>query len=340
MKKGVVYSLNEVMNLHWLQQQDVRLRVENSKVQYNSFFVAMVIKQQCEYLKAHEQIKLLITLIDKLESRTVYRWNKGNYNLEDIYPSVYKRYSTDKGELSMEVFKIEVLNSTGESTGYAKATIAQLEALLLLPIPTAPILNVQKIVKTTDADLQAIIDRPALSHTATFEEKFIRMCEDFATGLITITTACERHGISYLEFVQTITKDSHYAKIYNDAIRIAGVLQSSRQLTIANEKLTELLQSGWHYTETLRYKKKMIAGQLEPVWIEDGKSVTRRQITPTEIIMINASLFRYLNASSLNEQGQANAMTDEELYEFLKKENPELTDLPPLDLPGEVVPEN
>lgn len=309
-------ELTDVLDAQWLQHNKVWLRVIDGTIPYKTFCVARHLVQQMEGEKK-DKAKFLQTVMYDISRRTVYNWLAADFDPAKAYPSHYQKYVEGLPGTSRELFTIQVVTKSPvpevvadlgtcieaiESTSYKKP----LQIRLTKPRPEKQKLEIPTV--PTEFDIPQ-----------TTEEKVVKMLEEFATGMITITDACHAHGFTYLQFIELAAANAHIREVYNKAVYYAGMLQNSRLQTLVDNQLVKLVSTGQHVTEHTRYKKVVVKGQLEPKWIEAGKTRTVREITPTELISIKLLLTRNANMMQGEENSEFLNMTDDELLAYIMK---------------------
>lgn len=296
------------------------------KIPVRSFHVAKLLKAQLPGMIRADLAAFLEGAIFNVDKRTIYRWLASGFRFEKMYPTAQKKYEEGLPGTASELFTIRVLTrgKSPKCVGECSATIPALEEVVLEKVEAPRGLNLKKVLEKREQMLEAPPAPLALPSQQDEERLIVRLCEDFATGLITITEACERQGLPYLQFVDIISRSDAMRELYEQAVRIANSIQNSRQLTLVDQRLINLLSSGKHETEVIGYEKHIIPGQLEPRWIEKRKTITRRDLTPTELLMAKAMLVKSVMLSSVGADSDLSGLSESELLEYILSNYPEL----------------
>lgn len=322
MKQNI--DINDILDIDWLRNENVQLKIEDSKVPLRTFLIAKFLKRQLpDYTKA-DIVKILLSVIYNIERRTIYTWFQRNFEPSKAYPKRYKMYKEALPESGKEEFTIQVLTREKKPKELASLVIC-LDAMEDAVFRPVEIKNDISLVSVLDKRENFIQSEPLVFDSIdSMEELVVKLCEDYATGLITITEACERHGITYLQFIEVINKSSHCQMIYEKASRIANMLQNSRQLTLVDNMIIQLLTSGQHVTVETRFDKYIVPGKIEPVWKEKSKVKKVRQLTPNELITLKMLLTKSSTFGTMEESSEFATMTEEELMDFIVKNNEDL----------------
>lgn len=320
------YTIGKACNVEFLKKHNLQLEIVEGKIPFRSFHVARLLKKQLPGMAKADIANFLEGAIYNVDKRTVYRWLSSGFQFEKMYPSQFKKYEQGLPASASEAFRVRVL-TRGKSpkvVGELEATIPALEEVVLEKVQSPKGINVSKVLEKREQMLEAPPAPVVFNEEAEMEKLIVRLCEDFATGLITITEACDRHGLPYLQFVDIISRSDAMREVYEQACRIANSIQNSRQLTLVDQRLISLLASGKHETEVISYERHIIPGQLEPRWIEKRKTITKRDLTPTELLMAKAMLVKSAALSSSGIETDLSGLTEAELLEYILRNYPEL----------------
>lgn len=339
------FDVNDILNTDWLRNENVSLRIEESnKIPIRTFFIAKLLKRQLPDYKKADVVNFLLLTLYNVERRTIYTWYSSDFDPMKVYPAFYKKHQSRQPKSGLERFVVQVITreKKPKELGRVELCLDALETVSFRQVETnKPKLNITNIIDKRETFLEKA--PPVNYDIKTMEELVVKLCEDFATGLITITEACERNGMTYIQFIEVITTSEYCRVIYEKAVRYANMLQNSRQLTLVDNMIIQLLASGQHVTETTTFEKIIVPGQLEPKWIEKRKQRTVKQILPNELITMKLMLLKSYMVSSLEQGGEFGTYTEAELMDYIAKNNVELQKMlsqnPTINI-GEAIQEN
>ena len=252
-----IYDLGQVLNRMWLEKAKIQLCIQDGRTQWRLFHVAKVLKSQYPDLSREHTIRALANIFPGITTRTLYRWYNAEWQFVTMYEKAHARFIQGLPESGLDLFKIHVLKK-GLVIGYALACMDQLECVVLKEPPAPEV----KPEPEKAEPIQMFPETTRFAEPQTLEDLVIEVCKVFSSGEYTIIEACNKFGLTWIQFVETVGSNTYCANIYQTAIKIANMLQSSRQLTLADKNLIKLLEAGEHVTETIHYQKKMIPGQL------------------------------------------------------------------------------
>lgn len=317
-------DVNDILDIDWLRNENVQLRIEDMAVPLRTFFISKFINRQLPDYSRADVVKTLESVIYNIQRRTIYTWLQKSFDPNKAYPKHYKTYKSRLPESGKEEFTVQVLSKHKEPKELAsiKICLDAMEDAAFKPIVRKNDIDIVSVLQKKENFIQ---EAPVVFDSVdSMEELVVRLCEDFATGLITITEACERHGLTYLQFVEVITKSSHCQMIYEKASRYANMLQNSRQLTLVDNMIIQLLTTGQHVTVETKFEKYIVPGKLEPVWKEKYKTKKVRQLTPNELITLKMLLVKSVAFGTMEESSEFASMSEEELMDYIVKNNDEL----------------
>ena len=318
-------KLIDVINADWLRNENVMLRIEDSGIPLRTFFIAKLLNRQLPEYKKSDKAKFLLSVLYNVERRTIYTWLQHNFDPSKAYAKRYKNYQDKLPHSANEKFLIQVITKEKQprEIGSVDACIEAIENAVFGKVESnKPELNLKQIL---DKRTEFLDPKPLkFENVETMESLVVKLCEDYATGLITITEACERHGLTYLQFVEVITTSDHCNNIYQKASRYANMLQNSRQLTLVDNMIIQLLTTGTHVTETTTFEKYIVPGQLEPKWVEKRKQRTVRQLHPNELITLKMLLMKSFIMDATEEGSEFSTMSESELMDYVVKNNQKL----------------
>ena len=313
----------EKININWLLQNDAKITLKDTKKStMELFFVAQKIKSQLPKNAATGSVvSTLQKFITNGSRRTFYNWASSNFDFLRIFPRTGKAFM-DRMPASGDVnFTLQLLSQATNKVLYEEqTTINKILNAKVGVEADKPLINVQVAIAQHE-EMKAQVGTQAV-FLPDGEQRVLAVCQLFATGMLTVMECCERNQISYDYFINTINQSEHCAKSYEQAIRIANLLNNGRQISLLDSALIQLLTERKHTTETIFYEKITIPGQIVPVWREKKKSISKRDLYPGELITIKALLLKNLHSITAAAGGdEFTNMTEEELANYILEQD-------------------
>jgi len=251
-----------------------------------------------------------------------YKWYKLNFNESKIAPRFYNKVAANPNKnILIEAYNRNKLVHTFEINYTTLFNWYELKNKKQSQ-PIIDIAKVEEIRKKEEVLSLQVID---LTTPEKIEQVVRDICHLFASGLMTIVEACERNKITYIQFLEFLTQDESYHKMYITACKLANHFHSSRQLSQIDSMIYNILTTGKSSTETISYEKKMIPGQLEPKWIEKKKTITKRDLSITEILLLKSLLNKVIDYNDIMPNSdEFNDMSDEQLLDYIMERKEEI----------------
>lgn len=320
-----IYTAKEVLNIYWIRKEDLKLDVVHEGKYYRQFWIVDKYRRQLRDVKKNELVKLLDVLLYKVDKRKIYRWYESKFNFIKIYKRTGQTFYDSLPAGGAEEFTVNLYRKD-KVVGTALLSydlIRNTEVEETAPVEPPKVIDVKKAVATREAYVRSD-HRLEFNSEEDKEDLIISVCEDMATGIYTITEVCDRHKLPYLQFIEILSGSEFARRTYNEAILINNTIQSSRQLTLVDQRLIALLASGKHRTETVHQKKVRRADTMEAEWVDSRRSVTERDLTTAELLTIKMALVRSWQLGSMLSPDEFGDMTDADLMSYVKTNYTEL----------------
>ena len=316
-------KLGEVLNYKWLRDNNSKLLIRGGKQTWELFFICKRIRTQIPFdINPTMVVSEIMAITPDLSRRTVFHWVHNGWSLEKCYPKVAKKFMEGLPETAKKKFFIQAHSKVPpyKFFGECEATIADVESKVLVKHEEPQIIDVQQAI-TEHTLIKAKVENPE-PPPDDVEKRALDACQMFATGMVTIVECCESKGISYSVFTNVCNQSERCAKAYEQAIRLANVLNNGRQIALLDTALVHILTERKHTTETIYYEKVTIPGSMHPVWREKKKAVTKRDLLPGEMIMVKALLLKNLSSITMAVGGdEFTNMTEEQLLSFILEQD-------------------
>lgn len=334
------YKVNTILNYDWLKEHDVILSVEeNTRFTFRTLFCCIVINEQLKHLSKPQSAKAIAHIFN-ISDKTVKRWHDADWKINKIYDRQYKLFVTGQPKTGNELFEIKILSRDKKQKilGRCITSIGQIENTSFVDYGQSKVLfDPIKISQLRESEQTRqenyIVD---LSTDEKVENVIRDICHLYASGLLTIVESCERYKLTYIQFLEILTKDELYYQMYQTACRLANQFHSSRQLSQVDNLIFQILAKGCTTNETVTYEKQMIPGQLEPKWIEKRKSVTKRDLSINEIMLLKSLLLKIVDISQLTTNtDEFSNMSEEELINYVNDKQDEIKSMVRLNVTKE-----
>lgn len=316
-------SLNKILSHAYLVENDYRLILPKG----SAFLThrTRVIRRIYEQLPTGLTVNNMATRIGDYTGNTnwlsVTKMINAKFQpttlLKGRWLDVYKR---DRKAINSTPFILAVARrDTGKLVGDLQTTIDQVDTVPIKSEAAKPVLNVEKIIKQRNESIEAgLVPVVEVLQPETVEDTALRICETFASGLLTINEVCERFGLNYLQWIELCQKNEFIRNTYEQAIKLANMFNHSRHITMVDSLITAMLAKGKHETTHIEYERVFTPGKLHPEFVEKKRKGTIRDFTPGEVAGLKALLLR----SAVIMPGGIDDLagkSDDELWEIIRQ---------------------
>jgi hypothetical protein len=316
------FSLSTILSMEWLARNDYRLVLPTG----NNFAAhrTRIIRRMWEQLDHGASKNSISKYLESYSSNT--NWNsitkmikadfqpvkllKGNYLM--LYKADRKKVNETEFVLGIE------MRTTGKLIGQLITCIDQVD-LSNIEHEEKQGIDIKRVIDKRNEALQLHqLPEPDLKDLADGERLAMAVCEDFATGLMTINEVCGKYGISYLKWMELCQRSSYIREQYERAIQMAHWFNHSLQLTGVDKLLSESIQRGQFRRTVTHFVKKYIPGRLEPMKVETSSKEEVRDYTPGELAAMKALLLKSITFN-FGQRNEFDNMTDDELYQIIRE---------------------
>jgi len=314
MSKLPKYSIEDIIDTNFIEQHKFKIQDKRMELVFFPLIIKIAFDiQKVSFKNVAEPFSIIKT--------KYYKWSKLNFDEQKITPITFRKVIKNKNEnVFIEAYKKNKLVHTFE-INYATL----LNWLELKNKKQHSIIDVEKVEEIRKKEEVLSLQIIDLTTPEKIEHVVREICHLFASGLLTIVEACERNKITYIQFLELLTQDDSYQKMYITACKLANHFHSSRQLSQIDSMIYNILTTGKSSTETISYEKKMIPGQLEPKWIEKRKTITKRDLSITEILLLKSLLNKVIDYNDIMPNNdEFSGMTDEQLLDYILERKDEI----------------
>lgn len=323
----MTYELKDILNADWLIENKKKINVITGPTEnYIILWVAKcILSQKPDYNKKQQ-----LALVKKTMSvgvTTIYNWFKYDLDAKEIYKKTIGDYYAAGKAANKKPFSIELLN--GKDVIFkAEAKPPDIFKRTVTPKETkkVQILQVSEIQAARQKKLNDFKNekKRIFENDEDKEEILLKLCKDFATGTVTIIEACANQKIPYLQFIEILTEDSRIKQMYDEAVLINNTIQSSRQLTVADQRIIELLVSGKYESIKVIQKRQKDDITKKMEWVDVSRSITTRNLTIAEVMTLKIALLRAHQLGATLSPDEFSSMGDKELLDYINKNYSEL----------------
>jgi hypothetical protein len=148
-------------------------------------------------------------------------------------------------------------------------------------------------------------------------------CKNFTFYILHFTFALSpRHGVSYLEFFKWVIGMDAVREMYEDSVNVAKFVTESQVSTVTTNMILERLKVGYTTSSDILYATIWVNGEKR--FIEKGKRVNTREINLSELIWVLATIKNESRIPAIDGD-DFSAMSDNELYDYIKKNSTPIT---------------
>lgn len=317
-------DIAKILSLGWLTEEDFKLVLPtgNKYVVHRARVFRRIYEQMDKGVSNNSASKHLAEYTTGSNWLSITKIIKATFNPANLLTGKYlSSYKKNRKELNEERFVIKVIRrDTGKEIGYVDTCIDEVDTAGLVA-SKKPVIDLSVVVekrKRIQEKKEVTHELVVLDDSGT-ESLAVQICTDFATGLITINECCDRYGITYLYWAELCQRSEYIRGMYEKAITISHFFNNSRQLTMVENIIVEMLATRKHKTVKRRYEWIHIPGKLERVRVQKGvEEETERDFTISELAGLQALLLRGAQLNPGVQDEFAN-MTDEEIMDFIKK---------------------
>lgn len=325
----MTYNLTDILKVDWLIDNKKKLNVvvgygENYKI----LWVAKSILSQKPNYNKKQKIKLLQNTM-VVSIATIYNWLNNDLDVRVIYKKTINNYYEDP-KANKIPFTIQLVER--DRTKDVVKTFETTPPVIFKRTVTKKKPKNKNILSAVEvaAERKKKIYKFRNEQKRIFEndddkEKAIMsLCKDFATGTVTIVEACAAQNIPYLQFIEILTEDERAKQMYDEAVLINNTIQSTRQLTLVDQRIIELLVSGQYESIKITQKKQTNEKTKVSVWVDVTRTITKRNLTIAEIMTLKVALMKAHQLGATMAPDEFAGMSDKDLLDYINKNYAEL----------------
>lgn len=317
----MAYETKNIFNLDWVLENNVQLDVENLQEKHRVYWVVECFLSQRELETKKDKFDLLKKVV-KVSQGTLYNWSRKKWNIANIYKQSVHRYYNGLPGSNTEKFRIHIIKD-GKKVKTISVTPPEVFKYTRKTKNKIEVLDVKEIVSKRKEILEnKTLEKRVFENEEEKEKLVLALCKEFATGTLTITESCAKHGIHYLQFVEMLVESDYLKQIYDEAVVINNTVQSSRQLTVADQRIIETLVSGKYQTIKVTQKRELDpVGKKDYIWVDHTRTITTRPLSLAEILTLKVAIGRAHQLGTILNPNEFAEMSDAELLSYINKNN-------------------
>ncbi len=312
------FEPNEVLNLNWLRRNHFKIKVINDTKLFREFWVCNYLRKQ-EALPQNQSIKLLLNLVLGSSRGKLYRWYKSDWNFEFIYKRTSHTFLKNLPDSGKEKFCIEVYYND-EIIGSSLISYNDLQLSQIPPHKKDSLIKIEKVISKREEMIDEKFVREKdhkWKNNREKEKTVIKMCEELATGLVTIDEVCKKYKIPYIQWVTMLQSDSWVKQAYVEALQVLTLLQNSRQLTLVDKLIFKTLSLGYEEDTTIIWDSIIRVDTLKPEWVEKKLRTHRKKLGINQLMSLKVMLNRMTDIANIEVVNEFEGMDMDELWNWI-----------------------
>lgn len=280
-------DIQKAINPKWLIENRYTVKLPPNKV--HKVRTAAIIWNNTPGKKIKDRIDMFLRVTEGIEKRTLMKYKLNNFAFNQT--NLGKKLYTDPELLESfkkESFTVEVIENDSELVRYHfRVNLKKAEEFNI--IKPEKVLDTERIARKRDIELE----KPACIIVRTQEQRELvgrNICESIATGIYNVYEACEKYNIRIRDFAQWYGTNEYIKQMYIEACLMAKFFNSSRQVSGIDKMVNELLITGYTEVETINFSKIQNQFAPEGIWVEDRKTVTKRQIDEKGLALLKQTI--------------------------------------------------
>lgn len=328
MNKGLpVYDAGNVLSGSWLHKHESRLRIEDpGEFPFALFWICDYIRRQFpDTMPLRDRNKYLMDKLPDCKKTTVYRWNSKKWDFLEVYGRKAQIFINKLPTEGTKEFRIWIERTDGTKWAETWSTFNRLKTGGNIGEPEIErtIISHDNVKKLRENYLEAIPnDRIEIQDIDHQDLIIVNICNDYATGLMTIDEACKRQGMPVVQFMEVISTDEHASKSFNQASQVNKDLNTGRQINALDTII--LRQLGKGFEESWKTKKrKVIKPNLKSEWVELEMLHTKKDFNMGQILAMRIALMRDWTLSGHMNVNEFSKMSQKDLEAYVMKHLPD-----------------
>lgn len=325
------FTPEKILSMQWLTANNIALDIISVEIpkRYPLFFLCRALYRQIQHGKKTVIADQVAKAMIDLSKRSIINYADQAFVFKKVFAKAYREYNARKEEFENTPFRlIGKSTDSGNQIFDFTVTISELQTLKFSKSQTAqPMhLNVKRVmnirkeqIESAEREKESTPDR-----IENIEEVALKICEDYAAGIYTITECCDTYGINYLIWVEWIQKNMYIRTVYEEATQIAAMLNQSRQLTMLDNIILGLLSKGVYEEKVIQYDKVFAPGSLEPQFVEKGYTIRKRDLSIGELSALKIMLSRNLIKLPQGQAEDFGGMSEAELVQYISSNGMEI----------------